>query len=70
MKTESPNHQKKMAKLFYQDKIYTMHQDGASLQKITDAINKQFIPRSKYKGVTLSKSTIRNVIAFLKKKRR
>jgi len=61
MDKNSPNHTKKLARLYYQDKIWQLKSDGKSIREITDLINKHYIPRSKFKGVTLSKSTIHTI---------
>ena len=62
MENLSPNYAKKLAKLYYKDKILQLHSDGKSVRYITEYINNSCIPRSKYKGVILSKSTIHNLI--------
>jgi hypothetical protein len=62
MEKYSPNQAKKLARLFYQDKIWQLHVAGKSVREITDQINRQYIPRSRFKGVTLSKSTIHTII--------
>lgn len=56
------NHQKKMCKLYYQDRIWELSNQGKSVREITDLINRHYIPRSKFKGITLSKSTIHTII--------
>jgi len=67
MQNLSPNHAKKLAQLYYQDKIFLMHQSGMSIRSIKNRINRHYLPRSKFKGVTLSKTTIQNMITRLKK---
>jgi len=62
MQKYSPNHAKKLAQLYYQDKIWQLHRQGASIREITYLINRQYISRSKFKGITLSKSTIHTII--------
>jgi hypothetical protein len=62
MINQGPNYTKKICKLFYQDKIWELARQGKSVREITDLINRHFIPRSKFKGVTLSKSTIHTII--------
>ena len=56
------NYTKKICKLYYQDKIWELADQGKSVREITDLINKHFVTRSKFKGTTLSKSTIHNII--------
>jgi len=59
--------QKIKAQLFYQDKIYNLFLSGKSVRQITDYINKQCLARSQYyKDITLSKSTIHNIITKMK----
>lgn len=53
---------KKICRLYYQDRIWTLANDGKSVREIADLINRHFIPRSKFKGLTLSKSTIHTII--------
>lgn len=67
METTGINHKKKLARLYYQDKIWQLAADGKTVREITDLINRNFLPRSKFKGVTLSKSTIH---ATLKKQKK
>jgi len=62
MKKDRPNYSKKTTRLYYQDKIWQLHKEEKSVREITDLINNHFIPRSNYKGVTLSKSTIHTII--------
>jgi len=62
MQKYSPNQAKKLARLYYQDRIWQLSHDGMSVREITDLINSHYIPRSKFKGVTLSKSTIHTII--------
>ena len=63
------NYTKKMAQIYYQDLIFEMHQSGKSVREITEKINRENIPRSKFKEITLSKSTIQNLITRLKNQR-
>jgi len=56
------NQAKKLAKIYYQDKIWQLAKSGKSIRDISDYINKSCIPRSKLKGVTLSKTTIHTII--------
>ena len=59
--------QKLKAQLFYKDKIYNLFLSGKSVRQITDYINKQCLTRSHYyKNITLSKSTIHNIITKMK----
>ena len=58
--------QKIKAQLYYQDKIFELHQKGKSVREITDYINTQCLSKSKFKEITLSKSTIHNIIKRLK----
>ena len=60
-------HTKKMVQLYYQDRIWELADNGLSVRQITDLINKKYLPRSKFKGVQLSKSTVHNI---MKKKRK
>ncbi len=53
---------KKKAKLYYQDKIFELSKQGKSIREITEYINTQCLPRSIYKGITLSKSIIHIII--------
>jgi hypothetical protein len=69
MEKHSTNQAKKLARLYYQDKIWQLHTIGKSIRDITDQINRHYLPRSKFRGVTLSKSTIQTVIKNLKEKR-
>ena len=62
MINKGPNYTKKICKLYYQDKIWELADKGKSVREITDLINRHFIPRSKFKGVTLSKSTIHKIV--------
>jgi len=57
--------QKLKAQLFYQDKIFELHKRGKSVREISEHINKQCLSKSKFKGTTLSKSTIHNIIKKL-----
>jgi hypothetical protein len=68
MEKYSTNQAKKLARLYYQDKIWQLHTIGKSIRDITDQINRQYIPRSRFKGVTLSKSTIHTIIKKRKQK--
>jgi len=63
------NQAKKLARLYYQDNIWQLYLDGKSIRDITDLINRHYIPRSKFKGVILGKSTIAKLITSLKEKR-
>ena len=62
MKKTEINHQKKMARLYYQDKIVQLSKDNMSIRDITHYINNSCIARSKFKNITLSKSTIHSII--------
>jgi len=62
MQKYTPNQAKKLAQLYYQDRIWQLHNAGYSVYAITDLINKRYLPRSRFKGITLSKSTIHNII--------
>jgi len=62
MQNLSINKAKKLAQLYYQDKIWELADQGKSVREITRLINRHFIPRSKFKGVTLSKTTIYTII--------
>jgi intein-encoded DNA endonuclease-like protein len=59
---ESPNHTKKLAQLYYQDKILSLRKAGLSVREITTIINNRFISRSRFKDIRLSKSTIFKII--------
>ena len=67
MINQGPNYTKKICKLYYQDKIWELADQGKSVREITDLINRHYIPRSKFKGVTLSKSTIHTITQKRKK---
>ena len=67
METPGINHQKRLARLYYKDKIWSLSSEGKSVREIAELINRNFIPRSKFKGVTLSKSTIHATIKKQKK---
>ena len=56
------NKAKDLAKLYYQDKIWQLYKEGKSVRKITELINRHYLPRSKFRGTTLSKSTIHKII--------
>ena len=56
------NYAKKIAKLYYQDRIWELSQQGKSVRDITHYINTRCIPHSKFKAITLSSSTIHAVI--------
>jgi len=60
------NHKKLMVQLRFKDEILKMKADGKSINEITKAINKRAI-QTKLK-VTLSASTIRNLIKKYEKK--
>lgn len=60
------NHIKKMASLYYQDRIWALSDQGKSIREITDYINKSCIARSKFKSITLSKSTIHTILKKVK----
>jgi hypothetical protein len=62
MLNQNSNYKKKICKLYYQDKIWELASQGKSVREITDLINRHFIPRSKFKGVTLSRSTIHTIV--------
>jgi len=53
---------KKLAALKFQDKIIELHRSGKSVRQIADLLNKRYIPRSNYRGIALSKSTVHNII--------
>jgi len=61
------NQVKRLTKLYYQDKIWQLSSEGKSVREITNLINRHYIPRSKFKGTTLSKSTIHEIIKKVKK---
>jgi len=61
------NETKRLTKLYYQDKIWQLAEEGKSVREITNLINRHYIPRSKFKGTTLSKSTIHEIIKKVKK---
>ena len=61
------NETKRLAQLYYQDKIWQLAEEGKSVREITNLINRHYIPRSKFKGTTLSKSTIHEIIKKVKK---
>ena len=62
MQNISKNYAKKLAQLYYQDKIWSLHENKKSVREITQLINRHYLPRSKFKGVTLSKTTIHTII--------
>lgn len=62
MENLNSNYKKRVCGLYYQDKIWELSKEGKSVREITELINRRFIPRSKFKGVTLSKSTIQIII--------
>jgi len=62
------NQAKRLAQLYYQDKIWQLATEGKSVREITELINRHFLPRSKFKGTTLGKSTIAKIISKLKTK--
>jgi len=70
MKNLSTNQAKKLARLYYQDKIWQLHAEGKSIRGITDLINRHYIPRSKFKGTTIGKSSIAKLITSLKERKR
>jgi len=57
--------QKIKAQLYYQDKIFELHQKGKSVREVTKYINKQCLAKSRFKEISLSKSTIHNIIRKL-----
>lgn len=59
---QGSNYLKKVCQLYYQDKIWKLSHEGKSIREITDLLNRHYIPRSKFKGVHLSKSTIHTII--------
>ena len=61
------NETKRLSQLYYQDKIWQLAEEGKSVREITNLINRHYIPRSKFKGTTLSKSTIHEIIKKVKK---
>jgi hypothetical protein len=63
---KNSNHTKKIAQLYYRDKILRLAKDGKSIREITDYINKSCISRSRFRDITLSKSTIHNLITKAK----
>jgi len=67
MINQGPNYTKKICKLYYQDKIWQLADAGKSVREITDIINKRFISRSRFKEITLSKSTIHTIMKKRKK---
>ena len=56
------NYKKKLIELNYQEKILELHNQKMSLRKIADTINKRYIPRSRFRGTTISYGTIKNII--------
>jgi len=62
------NQAKRLAQLYYQDKIWQLSTEGKSIREITEIINRRFISRSRFKEITLSKSTIAKIILKLKNK--
>ncbi len=62
MENRGINHTKKMAQLYYQDKIWELANSEITIEEITNIINRRYISRSKFKGMTLSKSTIQKII--------
>ena len=62
---ENTNYRKKLARLRYQDEILEMHKSGKSIRDIMQDINYR-LARTNLK-VTLSKSTIHNIISKAKK---
>jgi len=62
MENRGKNYTKKICKLYYQDKIWELAKEGKSVREITELINRHYIPRSRFKGVTLSKSTIHKIV--------
>lgn len=60
--TGTEREKKKLCKLFYRDKILELHKQGKSIRQITDYINKQCIPHSKFCCLTLGKTTIHEII--------
>jgi len=70
MEKYSTNQAKKLARIYYQDRIWELHQQQKSIIEITNLINKRYIPRSRFKGTTLSRTTIHNVIKKLKEEKK
>lgn len=66
MKKTQNRHTKQLAQLYYQDLIWELHKSGKSIRTITEIINKKHLPRSRFKGITLSKDTIHKIIKKLK----
>jgi len=56
------NETKRLAQLYYQDKIWQLSSEGKSVREVTEIINRRFISRSRFKEITLSKSTIAKII--------
>ena len=56
------NYAKKIAKLYYQDRIWELSQQGKSVRDITHYVNTRCIPHTKFKGIILSRSTIHTII--------
>lgn len=53
---------KKLAALKFQDKIIELYRAGLSIREIADRINNRHIPHSQFRGTTISKSTVHNII--------
>jgi len=70
MKNLPTNQAKKLTRLYYQDKIWQLHTEGKSIRDITNLINRHYLPRSKFKGITIGKSSVAKLIANLKEKRK
>lgn len=62
MEDRGINYKKKICGLYYQDKIWELSREGKSVREITALINRHFIPRSKFRGITLSKTKIHEII--------
>jgi len=62
MENRPTNQVKRLAQLYYQDKIWQLSKEGKSIREVTEIINRRFISRSRFKGITLGKSTIAKII--------
>jgi len=62
MKNLAKNKVKKLAQLYQQDNIWRLADAGKSVREITKLINSHYLPRSKFKGVKLSQTTIYTII--------
>jgi hypothetical protein len=67
MENYTKNQAKKLCRLYYRDKILTFADEGKSIREITELINKKYIPKSRFKGTTLSKDIIHNIIKKARK---